>query len=194
MAKDKLTLLEEMAAEAERERKAAEARIDKMGRWATDAGKRIKLLETTMITTVEENADALGYQLAALVDGYDGSSKEYASEQASRATASEAARNLKEDISDMEAPVYLEVSAELTDAGKAKYGNDGLRAAAVSVHFAKDENYAAIKTELRNARQAESMSKARLASIERDIKTWGRKVDALRSRLDNLTARAGGAR
>lgn len=174
-------------------------RLDAFSKWVFDEGganDRLDQLERAMIATVETNADTLSYQLAELVDGHDGQAEDYAREQASKATSGEAVVSLGKYIFELEAPVFLSVSSDVTDKGKAMYGNEKSRAAAVLVTLADtdhadSEQHAKLKADLQSARQAEAMARARIASIESEEKTWGRKVDALRSRLDNLTARAG---
>lgn len=98
----------------------------------------------------------------------------------------------KDGIAEFEANAALAISARLGDDGKLMYSNEPDRKRATLVELGTDSEWKTRKALLRGLEFEKAKQGAILNGIEKDDKANARKYDAMRTQLENLTARMKG--
>jgi hypothetical protein len=167
-----------------------EVRIEKMATWAAGVQEQLDDLTAAMVVSTEEHADGIAFQLAELLEGRKDHQRDYLTALDTKSQLS-IPSTLDDEIERIEAEAMLEVSCALDDDGKVLYKNDSMRKAAITIALDANEKYKALVAEKREQKLDLAQARAVLETLDREAKEYGRAVDILTARLNNLTARAG---
>jgi len=160
-----------------------------MATWASETIKRLELLEQAMYTTVHNNADGIVVQLSELLDNRQSHGDDYQAALVQRGELAVDIATAKADLVELEAPVKLRIVMERDDKGKAVYGNDGARAAALTVAMSERADYKALVAHKREMEKQLARTKALVETLEAQTGEYNQATRNLTSRLNNLTAR-----
>lgn len=165
-------------------------RLNGIDEWAACVNADLTEIKQALFVTTCDRADAISLELAELRSKRQDDGAAWREQAERRAKASGELATIKQALDEIEAPTMLDVSMELDDAGKkARYGNPETRKAAMTVALAADENYQALRGRERELELEIGRARAILESLDREAKEYGRAVDVLTARLNNLTAR-----
>ena len=165
-----------------------EARIDKMGTWAAGVREELDDLTAAMIVSTEEHADALSYQLAELLESRKDHKKDYLTALTTKAQLS-IPSGLDDEIERIEAQASLD-SAGINPKTEKLFTVKQCEARVI-LALGENEQYKELIAQKRQQKGDLAQARALLETLDREAKEYGRAVDILTSRLDNLTARTG---
>jgi len=94
-----------------------------------------------------------------------------------------------EQLDDIEAELYLNVTAELDDDNKLVYTNETSRKAAMRLAMRHSDEYQEIKGQLDKLNMEKARLQAQLRQIEDADKTWKMVYRGCVARVENITAR-----
>ena len=157
-----------------------------------DGTARVTKLERAYMTHIQANMQEYTEQIAKI----DGITKDITATPALKFENSVVMAELcdqiaaaAEQLDDIEAELYLNVTAELDDDNKLVYTNETSRKAAMRLAMRHSDEYQEIKGQLDKLNMEKARLQAQLRQIEDADKTWKMVYRGCVARVENITAR-----
>lgn len=166
-----------------------DVRVNNMAKWAAGVDKALAEIKQALFVTTCERADSISIELADLKSRRADDAAEWRAQAENKAAWQAELAVINDQIGAIEAPAMLKVATELDENGKNKYSNESARASALIVALQADENYVSMQALRRELERDIGRASAIMAALDRAAKEYGRSVDILTARLNNLTAR-----
>lgn len=163
-------------------------RFEQIAEWATHAREQIDDLTAAMVVSTEEHADGISYRLAELKENRETNQAQYADAMKIKAQYS-VPSTLDDAIKEAEARATLDAPG-INPKTEKLYTVQQCEAR-VTIALAENKDHQKLITEKRKQKMDLARAKATIETLDREAKEYGRAVDILTARLNNLTARTG---
>jgi chromosome segregation ATPase len=167
-------------------------RVDKMANYCKDMSDRIKHLERSYMTHINENMQeyvGLAAEMDALQINIDAAPSVKQLATVELAELRDRMTGVEEQLDDIEAELYLNVTAEIDDDNKLVYTNESSRKAALRLAKRHNDEYQEIKGQLDKLTLDKARLEAQLREIEERDKASRAIFRGCVARVENVTAR-----